>query len=60
MLRLEPLKVSAEPCGVFWVRKEIDLPEAAEGKDFRLSLVWLTGQYDTTYWNGVEGGRGGL
>ena len=43
--------------GVFWIRKEVDLPEAAAGKAFSLSLVWISEQYDTAYWNGEEIGH---
>ena len=45
--------------GVFWVRKEVELPEAVAGKPFRLSLLWLSEQYDTVYFNGVEIAHGG-
>jgi len=40
--------------GVFWVRKAVVLPEMAVGKPFRISLLWLSEQYDTVYFNGVE------
>ena len=45
--------------GVFWVRKEIELPESAAGKTFVLKLLWMIEQYDTAYWNGVELGHTG-
>jgi len=43
--------------GVFWVRKEINLPEEAAGKAFVLKLLWMSEQYDTAFWNGVEIGK---
>lgn len=43
--------------GVFWIRKEVDLPASAAGKPFSLSLVWISEQYDTAYWNGEEIGH---
>lgn len=43
--------------GVFWIRKEVELPAAAAGKPFGLNLVWISEQYDTAYWNGEEIGR---
>jgi sialate O-acetylesterase len=43
--------------GVFWIRKEVDLPASAAGKSFSLSLVWISEQYDTVYWNGEEIGH---
>ena len=43
--------------GVFWVRKEVDLPEAAAGKPFSLSLNWVSEQYETAFFNGVEVSR---
>ncbi len=43
--------------GVFWVRKEVVLPELAAGKPFSLSLNWLSEQYDIAFFNGVEIGR---
>lgn len=45
--------------GVFWLRKDIDLPPAAQGRTFSLSLNWLNEQYDTVYWNGAEIGHSG-
>ncbi len=45
--------------GVYWLRKEVDLPPAAAGRGFVLKLNWMDEQYDTAYWNGVEIGRGG-
>jgi sialate O-acetylesterase len=47
----------AKSGGVFWVRKEIALPESAAGKAFPLALNWVSEQYDTAYFNGVEVGR---
>ncbi|MEI6644656.1 MAG: sialate O-acetylesterase [bacterium] len=43
--------------GVFWVRRDVTLPESAAGKPFFLGLKWLSEQYDTTFFNGVEVGR---
>jgi len=43
--------------GVFWLRKEVDLPESAAGKPFSLGLNWVSEQYETAYFNGVEVGR---
>ncbi|MCX8510744.1 MAG: hypothetical protein ORN83_03205 [Chthoniobacteraceae bacterium] len=43
--------------GVFWIRKEVELPAAAAGKPFDLKLVWISEQYDTAYWNGEEIGH---
>lgn len=45
--------------GVFWVRKEVEIPEKEASKAFRLSLLWLDEQYDTVYFNGTEIARGG-
>ncbi|MBM4086247.1 MAG: hypothetical protein FJ272_15800, partial [Planctomycetes bacterium] len=47
----------AKSGGVFWLRKEVTLPESAAGKLFHLSLNWVSEQYDTAYFNGVEIGR---
>lgn len=47
----------AKSGGVFWIRKEVTLPETAAGKPFSLSLNWISEQYDTAYFNGVEIGR---
>jgi sialate O-acetylesterase len=43
--------------GVFWLRKEVTLPESAAGKPFSLSLNWVSKQYDTAFFNGTEIGR---
>jgi sialate O-acetylesterase len=45
--------------GVFWLRKEITVPERAAGKAFMLKLLYMTEQYDTAFWNGTEIGHGG-
>ena len=45
--------------GVLWLRKAVDLPPESEGKGFRLSLGYMSEQYDTTYFNGVEVGHTG-
>ena len=43
--------------GVFWVRKEFDLPaEALENRWLIISLNWVSEQYDTVFLNGVEVG----
>ena len=47
----------AKSGGVFWVRKEVTLPESAAGKPFSLALNWVSEQYDTAFFNGVEIGR---
>jgi sialate O-acetylesterase len=47
----------AKSGGVFWVRKEVALPESAAGKPFPLALNWVSEQYDTAFFNGVEIGR---
>ncbi len=46
--------LKAKTGGVFWLRKEVDLPAESAGKPFRLSLGHLSEQYDTVYFNGVE------
>jgi sialate O-acetylesterase len=45
--------------GVFWVRREVQLPKEAAGKPFRINLGWFPEQYDTTYFNGMEIGSTG-
>ena len=45
--------------GVFWVRKEVDIPATEAGKSFRLALNAMDEQYDIAYFNGVEIGRAG-
>ena len=40
--------------GVFWLRKVVELPAESAGKPFRLALGYLSEQYDTVYFNGVE------
>jgi sialate O-acetylesterase len=47
----------AKSGGVFWVRKEVALPNSAAGKGFPLALNWVSEQYDTAFFNGVEIGR---
>ncbi len=47
----------AQSGGVFWVRKEVMLPEAAAGKPFTLNLNWVSEQYDMAFFNGVEVGH---
>ena len=43
--------------GVFWVRKEIDLPESAAGKPFQLFVKLDKEQYEIVFFNGVEVSR---
>ena len=51
--------LGAKSGGVFWLRKEVNLPESAAGKSFTVSFGWLAEEYDTVYFNGEEiGGRG--
>ena len=50
-------QLGAKTGGVFWVRKEVTLPESAAGKLFSLSLNWVSEQYETAFFNGVEVGR---
>ncbi|EDY17438.1 protein of unknown function DUF303 acetylesterase putative [Chthoniobacter flavus Ellin428] len=45
--------------GVFWLRKEVTLPESAAGKPINLLLNYMHEQYDTTWFNGVEVGHTG-
>ncbi|HTU25217.1 MAG TPA: sialate O-acetylesterase, partial [Pirellulales bacterium] len=45
--------------GVFWLRKEVNLPADVAGKPFALVLNYMHDQYDTTYFNGVEIGDSG-
>jgi sialate O-acetylesterase len=40
--------------GIFWLRKEVDLPESAAGKPFHLALGQLREEYITAYFNGQE------
>ena len=42
--------------GVYWFRKEIDIPAAWAGKELTLSLGPVD-DFDETYWNGVLVGR---
>ena len=51
--------LGAKGGGVFWLRKEVDLPASAAGKPFTLSFGYLPEQYHTAYFNGVEVGRMG-
>ena len=51
------VQLGAKSGGVFWVRRDVILPESAAGKPFFLGLKWLSEQYDTTFFNGVEVGR---
>ena len=51
--------LKAKTGGVFWLRKAVDLPAESAGKPFRLALGYLSEQYDTVYFNGVEVGSKG-
>lgn len=46
-------QLGAPAGGVFWVRKDVVLPEGAAGLPFSLSLNWVSEQYDTPFFNGV-------
>jgi len=48
------IALKAKTGGVFWLRKAVDLPAESAGKPFRLALGYLSEQYDTVYFNGVE------
>lgn len=50
-------RLGAKSGGVFWVRKDVTLPDAAAGKPFTLGLDKIEEQYDTAFFNGVEVGR---
>ena len=50
-------QLGAKSGGVFWVRKEVTLPESAAGKPCSLGLNWVSEQYDTAFFNGVEVGH---
>ncbi|GHT72769.1 9-O-acetylesterase [Bacteroidia bacterium] len=41
--------------GIFWFRKEIEIPKSWEGKELKLSMGVID-DYDFTYFNGVEVG----
>jgi sialate O-acetylesterase len=45
--------------GVVWLRKEIDLPASAAGREFRLDLGSVEDMYETTYFNGEKLGSSG-
>lgn len=49
--------LGAKSGGVFWVRKEVILPENAAGKPFSLAVNWVSEQYDTAFFNGTEIGK---
>lgn len=51
--------LGAKGGGVFWLRKEVDLPASAAGKPFQLNLGYLTETYHTAYFNGEEVGSMG-
>ncbi len=45
--------------GVYWFRKEIDIPAAWAGKDLTLSLGPVD-DFDETFWDGVQVGSGSV
>lgn len=45
--------------GVFWLRKEVVLPETAAGKSFHFDPGLVDEQYLTVYWNGHKIGESG-
>jgi sialate O-acetylesterase len=45
--------------GVFWLRKEVTLPDSAAGKPLAVNLNFMHEQYNTTWFNGVEVGHTG-
>ena len=51
--------LNAESGGVFWVRRDVQLPTEAAGKSFRINLGWFSEQYDTAYFNGQQIGSTG-
>ena len=51
------VQLGAKSGGVFWLRRDVNLPESAVGKPFGLSLNWVSEQYDTAFFNGVEVGH---
>lgn len=50
-------RLGSQTGGVFWLRKEMIIPESAAGKTIRIAPNWVNEQYDTVYFNGVEIGR---
>jgi sialate O-acetylesterase len=50
-------QLGAKSGGVFWLRRDVNLPESAAGKQFSLGLNWVSEQYDTAFFNGVEVGH---
>ena len=50
-------QLGAKSGGVFWLRRDVNLPESAAGKPFGLGLNWVSEQYDTAFFNGVEVGH---
>jgi sialate O-acetylesterase len=51
------VQLGAKSGGVFWLRRDVNLPESAAGKPFGLGLNWVSEQYDTAFFNGVEVGH---
>ena len=45
--------------GVFWIRRDFDIPESAANKPFHFSMNTITDDYDTAYFNGHEIGSTG-
>jgi sialate O-acetylesterase len=50
-------RLGAASGGVFWVRRDFEVPAENAGKPFVLGLNWITHQHDIAYLNGVEVGR---
>lgn len=50
-------QLGAKTGGVFWLRKDMMVAESAAEKPVRISPNWMSEQYDTLFFNGVEVGR---
>ena len=50
-------RMGAQSGGVFWVRRDFEVPQENAGKPFVLGLNWISNQHDIAYLNGVEVGR---
>ena len=53
------LVANATSGGVYWLRKEVDIPAESAGMPFRLSFGYMAEQYDIAYFNGEEIGHTG-
>ena len=51
--------VNSTSGGVFWLRKEVEIPAGCAGKPFRIYFRRMAEQYDTAYFNGEEIGHTG-